>query len=102
MQGFKSAGSAQRFLSVHSAVHNTFNANVISHLQERTEPSGHRRCRHGKKSSPRRESNLPAELLRAQFANVTKPAAALALSPKRFASNSTYITMPPSCLKMTG
>src|ERR687885_1686237 len=25
MQGFKSAGSAQRFLSVHSAVHNTFN-----------------------------------------------------------------------------
>jgi transposase-like protein len=25
MQGFKSSGSAQRFLSVHSAVHNTFN-----------------------------------------------------------------------------
>jgi len=25
MQGFKSPGSAQRFLSVHSAVHNTFN-----------------------------------------------------------------------------
>ena len=25
MQRFKSAGSAQRFLSVHSAVHNTFN-----------------------------------------------------------------------------
>jgi putative transposase len=25
MQGFKSAGSAQRFLSIHSAVHNTFN-----------------------------------------------------------------------------
>jgi putative transposase len=30
MQGFKSAGSAQRFLSVHSAVHNTFN--VQRHL----------------------------------------------------------------------
>jgi putative transposase len=25
MQGFKSPGSAQRFLSMHSAVHNTFN-----------------------------------------------------------------------------
>ena len=30
MQGFKSTGSAQRFLSVHSAVHNTFN--VQRHL----------------------------------------------------------------------
>jgi hypothetical protein len=30
LQGFKSAGSAQRFLSVHSAVHNTFN--VQRHL----------------------------------------------------------------------
>jgi hypothetical protein len=30
---------------------------------------------------------VPTELLRAQFANVTKPAAALALSPKRFATS---------------
>src|SRR5437660_7908945 len=40
--------------------------NVISHPRERTEPSGHRRCKHGTKSSPRRGSNVPAELLRAQ------------------------------------
>ena len=46
MQGFKSAGSAQRFLSVHAAVHNT-TSNVILPQQERTEPSGHRRCRRG-------------------------------------------------------
>src|SRR2546421_11644066 len=47
-------------------------SNAISPQEKRTEPSGHRRCRHGAKSSPRRESNLPAELLRAQFGNVTK------------------------------
>jgi transposase-like protein len=33
MQRFKSAGSAQRFLSVHSAVYNTFN--VQRHLISR-------------------------------------------------------------------
>jgi putative transposase len=30
MQGFKSAGSAQRFLSVHAAVHNTFNVQAAA------------------------------------------------------------------------
>ena len=34
MQRFKSPGSAQRFLSVHAAVHNTFN--VQRHLTSRT------------------------------------------------------------------
>jgi putative transposase len=33
MQRFKSPGSAQRFLSVHAAVHNTFN--VHRHLTSR-------------------------------------------------------------------
>ena len=36
MQGFKSPGSAQRFLSIHSAVHNTFN--LQRHLISRRTP----------------------------------------------------------------
>src|SRR5208283_4480548 len=54
-----------------STTHST--SNVISHRQERTEPFGPRRCRHGTKSSPRRDADVPAELLRALFTNVTKP-----------------------------
>src|ERR1700726_3113362 len=46
---------------------------VILHRQERTEPFGPQRCRHGTKWSPRREPDVPAELLRALFGNVTKP-----------------------------
>src|ERR1700720_1304442 len=48
-------------------------SNVILHRQERTEPFGPQRCRHGTKSSPRREPDMPAELLRVLFGNVTKP-----------------------------
>jgi hypothetical protein len=59
-------------------------SNVILHRQERTERFGPRRCRHGTKSSPRREPDVPAELLRALFGNVTKPARRFAeLRPQR-------------------
>src|SRR5450631_4686062 len=49
-------------------------SSVISPQQERTEPSSPRRCRRGAKSSLRREPNMPADLLRALFGNVTVPA----------------------------
>ena len=70
MQGFKSVGSAQRFLSVHKI---PSTSSAISPQQERTEPSGHRPCRHGVKSSLRREPDVPGDLLRAIFGNVTEP-----------------------------
>ena len=47
-------------------------SNVILPQQERTEPSGHRPCRHGVKSSLR-ESDVPGDLLPAIFGNVTEP-----------------------------
>ena len=53
--------------------YNTFNVRAISPQQERTEPSGHRPCRHGVKSSLRREPDVPGDLLRAIFGNVTEP-----------------------------
>src|ERR1035437_5803514 len=48
-------------------------ANVISPQQERTQLSGHRPCRRGMKSSLRREPDVPGDLLRALFGNVTEP-----------------------------
>jgi len=50
-------------------------SNAISPPQKRTEPSGPRRCRRGATSSLRREPNMPADLLRALFGNVTVPQA---------------------------
>jgi transposase-like protein len=73
MQGFKSVGSAQRFFSVHAAAYNTTTSSAISPQQELTEPSGHRPCRRGVKSSLRREPDVPGDLLRAIFGNVTEP-----------------------------
>jgi hypothetical protein len=49
------------------------NSALISRQQERTEPSGHRPYRHGTKSSLRREPDVPGDLLRALFGNVTEP-----------------------------
>src|ERR1700674_4875536 len=51
-------------------------SNAISPPQKRTEPSGPRRCRRGATSSLRREPDMPADLLRALFGNVTVPSAA--------------------------
>src|SRR3984893_5805188 len=49
-------------------------SNAISPPQKRTEPSGPRRCRRGATSLLRREPDMPADLLRALFGNVTVPA----------------------------
>jgi hypothetical protein len=49
-------------------------SSAISPQQERTEPSGHRPCRRGVKSSLRREPDVRGDLLRARFVNVTEPA----------------------------
>jgi hypothetical protein len=45
----------------------------MSSVISRTEPSGHRPCRRGVKSLPRRELDVPGDLLRAPFGNVTEP-----------------------------
>jgi putative transposase len=52
-------------------------SSAISPQQELTEPSGHRPCIHGTKSSLRREPNGPGDLLRALFGNVTEPSEGL-------------------------
>ena len=48
-------------------------SSAISPRQERTEPSGHRPCRRGVKSSLRREPDVPGDLLCPRFGNVTEP-----------------------------
>ena len=54
-------------------------SSAISPQQERTEPSVHRLCRRGVKSSLRREPDVPGDLLRAIFGNVTEPLSMLFL-----------------------
>ena len=68
----ESARSAQIFL-VHAALQNNFD--VQRHLASARTHRAFRpwRCRHGMKSSPWREPDVPVELLRTLFGNVTKP-----------------------------
>ena len=48
-------------------------SSAISPQQERTEPSGHRPCRRGVKSSLRREPDVPGDFLRALFGKGAGP-----------------------------
>src|SRR5271155_40425 len=73
MQGFKSVGSAQRFLSMHAAATTPSTSSAISPQQERIEPLGHRRCRRGAKPLLRLKPDEREDLLRVPFADVTKP-----------------------------
>jgi putative transposase len=56
MQRFKSAASAQRFLSMHAAVHNTFNLNATSSLGRLSGSSEPRRQRNGGARPPRHDA----------------------------------------------
>ena len=62
-------------------------SSTISPQQERTEPSGHRPCRRGVKSSLRREPDVPGDLLCARFANVTEPSQSTRIPPIRARAN---------------
>jgi putative transposase len=56
LQRFKSARSAQCFLSMHAAVHNTFNLQPISFRDRRCGSSEPRRSRNGQTPSQQRET----------------------------------------------
>src|SRR5208283_1976847 len=59
-------------------------SSAISPQQERTEPSGHRPCRRGVKSSLRREPDVPEDNLRAIFGNVTEPVSSVQNSSRPY------------------
>jgi len=77
-------GIRTKIFSVHAAAYNTTTSSAISPQQELTEPSGHRPCRRGVKSSLRREPDVSGDLLRAIFGNVTEPFQVLHQSPPDF------------------
>lgn len=73
MQGFKNVGQPKDFSqsTPRSTTHST--SDDTSSQPKRTKPSGPRRCRHGTKSSQRREPDVPGDFIRALFGNVTEP-----------------------------
>ena len=80
MQGLRVRVQPKNFSQPTQPLTTLSTSNAISPLQKRTEPSGPRRCRRGATSSPRREPNMPADLLRALFGNVTVPVELLPVS----------------------
>ena len=71
-------------------------SSAISPQQKRTEPSEHRPCRHGVKSSLRCEPDVPGDLLRAIFGNVTEPLRALFGNYRAFSRSSFDNVTTPS------
>ena len=59
MQRFKSSGSAQRFLSVHAAVHNTFNTQRHLTSRKALRPPQRRGLRHLENSHSSMNQNRP-------------------------------------------
>ena len=95
MQGFKSPGSAQRFLSTHAATYNTLNVQkrAISFQPEHTEPFVHRLWTCGARQSRSLENVRDAEFSRSFFDSVTDSAVK---QPKRECRNEKSIEAFPS------
>src|SRR3979411_2958858 len=102
-KGSRASGRRKDFFQCMQQSTTPSTSNVILHRQERTEPFGPRRCRHGTKSSPRREPDVPAEFLRVLFGNVTKPSAVQRkIARKNVAKSVSCMTPPGNLLRLAG